>query len=200
MDHIIVALQPYTVNLLVISLVLNIVLFIAVRYLAIDPGFRIKTRAAGELSMWLAFGPRDIVYGDIDGLGLINDALTSGRTIGHDRFNRLMQWTCSQLRATDTALVYGGDELRFLVAPGTWHGFCERLQAVLRSAPLSCEERMRLVRATGRDYISITLAGESSRGVLTHRAALSRAKQRVQAAKPKNAIGQRGQIIEVAHA
>ena len=191
----IVTLHPIIVNLFAVSLVVNIALVCVVRHLAIDPGFKIKTRAAGELSMWFAFGPCDIVYGDIDRLSLINDALMSAGVVGHDRFNELMRWVCGQLRRTDVALVYGGDELRFRVAPGTWYGFCERLQRVLAAAPLTYEERLRLVRATGRDHISITLAGEPSRGVLTHRAALNRAKHRVQLAKPKDAAGLRGHII-----
>lgn len=188
-------LPSIAVNILVVSLVLNIALMFVIRRLAIDPGFKIKTRAAGELSMWFAFGPCDIVYGDVDHLGKINDALTTAGVVGHDRFNELVRWMCKQLRRADVALVYGGDEIRFLVAPGTWYGFCERLQRVLAAAPLTYEERMQLVQATGKDHISITLTGESSRGVLTHRGALNRAKHRVQLAKPKDGAGLRGHII-----
>jgi len=166
-----------------------------IRYLAIDPGFKIKTRAAGELSMWLAFGPRDVVYGDIDRLGLINDALTNGGTVGHDRFNAIMRGVIRQLRRADVALVYGGDELRFLVAARSGLGFCHRLQWLLQEAPLTDDERERLERATGRPYISMTLAFERSRSVTTHRAALQRAKTRVQGAKPKNAVGRRGEVL-----
>lgn len=166
-----------------------------IRHLAIDPGFRIKTRAAGELAMWLAFGPRDVVYGDVDRLGLINDALTRGGITGHDRFNELMRSVFRQLRRADVALVYGGDEMRFLVAPRTGHGFCVRLQGLLRDAPLTEAERAQLLAATGRDYITMTLAYERSAGVATHRVALDRAKVRVQGAKPKNAPGRRGEVL-----
>lgn len=166
-----------------------------IRYLSIDPGFRIKTRAAGELSMYLAFGPRDVIYGDIDRLGLINDALTSGSTTGHDRFNDIMRGVLRQMRRADIALVYGGDELRLLVAPRTGLGACHRLQWLLHEAPLTDDERARLERATGRPYISITLAFERSTSVSTHRAALNAAKARVQGAKPKGAAGRRGEVI-----
>lgn len=166
-----------------------------IRYLAIDPGFQIKTRAAGNLAMWLAIGPRDIVYGDIDHLGKINDALTIGEQSGHDRFNELMRLALRQLRRADIALVYGGDEIRFIVAPRSAHGFCRRLQEILHRLPYTQAERAALQAATGRPYITITLAYEPSNGVLTHKPALMRAKQRVSLAKPKGSNGQRGQIV-----
>lgn len=168
-----------------------------IRYLSIDPGFKIKTRAAGELCMCFAFGPRDVCYGDIDHLGKINDALTDpvrGVT-GHDRFNQLMRLAIAQTRRADVALVYGGDELRWLVRSGTGLGFCHRLQQVLRDVPLSDQERTRLLAATGVPYISITLAYEPSRGVLSHRTALNVVKVRVQGVKPKCGPGRRGEVI-----
>jgi hypothetical protein len=185
------------IGIIALALTLTIMACI-IRHLAIDPGFGIKTRAAGELAMWLAIGPRDVVYGDIDSLGKINDALTDPArgVTGHDRFNELMRWTLARFRRADIALVYGGDELRFLVWPGSGAGFARRLQSVLMAAPLTEAERARLLAATGRDHVTITLAVERSAGVCSHRAALNRAKVRVQAAKPKNAPGRRGEIVE----
>lgn len=164
-----------------------------IRHLAIDPGFNIKTRAAGELTMLLSLGRRDVVYGDIDHLGLINDALTSGEQIGHDRFNAIMRSVFGQMRQADIALVYGGDELRMLVKAGTGHGAAARLQQLLRSHPLTEAERARLSERTGKAYISITLGVASAR--LDKRAALERAKRAVAAAKPKGAAGRRGVIV-----
>lgn len=180
---------------IIILLLTNVLSITLVYYLAIDPGFKIKTSAAGKLAMWLAFGPRDIVYGDIDHLGKINQALTLGDQSGHDRFNELMQLACKQLRRADIALVYGGDELRFIVPPRTAHGFCERLQRSLRLLPYSTAERLAIYQATGERWITITLAYEKSNGVLTHHSALLAAKQRVSLAKPKGTIGKRGKIV-----
>jgi GGDEF domain-containing protein len=189
---------------LTISIVLNIALIVLARYLAIDPGFGIKTRAAGELAAWLAWGPRWVVYGDIDGLGLANDALTTTRQSGHDRFNEIARWVVSQLRGADIALVFGGDEWRFLVAPPRdgparrWHAeqFCLLIQRLLEHAPYTDAEHERLFSATGKCYITITLASAYSRGVWWHRTALAAAKTRVQIAKPKDRRGQRGEILE----
>lgn len=179
----------------IIASIVIVVLLGVIRYLAIDPGFQIKTRAAGQLAMWFALGPRDIIYGDIDHLGKINDALTIGDQSGHDRFNELMRMALRQLRKADSALVYGGDELRLIVAPRSAHGACRRLQEILQRLPYTQEERRALQAATGRPYITITLAYEASSGVLAHKPALMRAKQRVSLAKPKGSNGQRGQIV-----
>lgn len=164
-----------------------------IRRLAIDPGFNIKTRAAGELAMLLSLGRRDVVYGDIDHLGLINDALTTGAQLGHDRFNTIMRAVLGQMRRADIALVYGGDELRMLVKAGTGHGAAARLQQLLRDYPLTEAERERLSERTGKNYISITM------GVATAQhdkhGALERAKVAVAAAKPKGAAGRRGIIV-----
>lgn len=192
------------VSLSFASLLLNILLLLLVRYLAIDPGFGIKTRAAGELAAWLALGARWVVYGDVDMLGLINDALSTDRQSGHDRFNELVRWVVSQLRDTDIALVFGGDEWRFLVAPPRrgesrrWHAeqFCALIQRLLQTAPYTERERTALLDATGRPYVTITLASAYSCGIWSHRAALHAAKVRVQLAKPKNSRGQRGEILE----
>lgn len=179
----------------IISTIVIVLLVSLVRYLSIDPSFKIKTRAAGELAMWVALGPRDIVYGDIDHLGKINDALTMGDQSGHDRFNDLMQIALKRLRRADIALVYGGDELRFIVAPRSAHGFCERLQQILRLLPYTPAERNALLKATGNQWITITLAYVPSTGVMTHRNALLIAKQQVSLAKPKGQLGKRGKIL-----
>jgi len=184
--------------------VIIVLLVLLVRYLAIDPGFGIKTRAAGELSAWLAWGPRWVVYGDIDRLGLINDAFTTPQQSGHDRFNEIARWVVGQLRDADIALVFGGDEWRLLQAPPRaespkrWHAeqFCKRIQQLLEAAPYTDRERERLFSATGKCYVTITLASAYSRGIWSHRAALHAAKVRVQLAKPKQGQGQRGEILE----
>lgn len=165
-----------------------------IRHLAIDPGFGIKTRAAGELAMWLTLRRKDVIYGDIDHLGLVNAALTTAEHAGHDRFNQLMQGVIRGLRGADVALVYGGDEIRLLVASSTGLGAARRFQELLRAAPLSAAERAALRAATGKDHISVTLA------VARHcrpRQGLDRAKLAVAQAKPKHAIGLRGAILEV---
>lgn len=183
------------------SLLVNILLIAVIRYLAVDSGFRIKTRQAGALSMFLAFGPRIWVYGDVDRLSLINDALTSATQSGHDRFNEIMRWTCAQTRRrADDALVYGGDELRWgvrprLFGPDQGHAFCAHIQQVLAAAPMTDDERARLLAATDADHIRITLAYAHSSGLLTHRRALQAAKLAVQQAKPKDGVGQRGAIL-----
>jgi len=166
-----------------------------IRWLAIDPGFKIKTRAAGELTMWLHLGRRDVVYGDIDHLGLINDALTSDRQLGHDRVNTVMCDVFSCMRRADVALVYGGDEIRLLVGAGSGHGAAQRLQALLRDYPLTSTERANLFDRTGKDHISITLAVAAySRN---KREALDRARIAVGIMKPKRGTGARGQIVIV---
>ena len=191
-------------SLFAVSLLLNIALIALTRHLAIDPGFGIKTRAAGELAAWLAWGPRWVVYGDIDRLGLANDALATSAQSGHDRFNEIARWVVGQLREADIALVFGGDEWRFLLAPPRdgeprrWHAeqFSKRIQQLLATAPYRDAERDRLFSATGKAYVTITLASAYSRGIWSHRAALHAAKVRVQLAKPKNSAGQRGEILE----
>jgi GGDEF domain-containing protein len=190
--------------IMALSLLLNVGLVYLARFLAFDPGFGIKTRAAGELALWLTWGQRWVIYGDIDKLTVANWVMTTNDHTGHDRFNEIARWAISHLRESDTALVFGGDEWRFLVSPPRsgspqrWHAdrFCERLQALLRSAPYTDWEREQLLKATGYPYVRITLASAYSRGVWTHRAALNAAKVRVQLAKPKDGQGQRGEILE----
>lgn len=189
---------------LTISILCNIALIALVRYLAIDPGFGLKTRAAGELAMWLAWGPRWVIYGDIDKLTIANWVLSTEAKAGHDRFNEIARWAIGQLRESDTALVFGGDEWRFLVRPSIggrrqrWDAerFCQRLQGLLRAAPYSEWERAQLQQATGYPYVRITLASAYSPGVWQHRRALDAAKARVSKAKPKDSAGQRGEILE----
>lgn len=186
------------------SVLLNILLLALVRYLAIDPGFGLKTRAAGELALWLAWGPRWVIYGDVDKLTLANWVMTTADKAGHDRFNEIARWAIGQLRESDTALVFGGDEWRFLLKPSRGGRrlredaaqFCERLQGLLRIAPYNDWERAQLQKATGYPYVRITLASAYSPGVWHHRAALDAAKVRVQLAKPKDGHGQRGEILE----
>lgn len=181
-----------------------LVLALLVRYLGTDPGFGIKTRAAGELSLWTAhlFRHVDVVYGDIDSLGKINDCLTYGQTLGHDRFNQCMRATLSQIRHADKALIYGGDELR-IIAPsrriigGRRHhadadALAARLQTLLAAYPWTDEERARLRQATGRDYISITLAFAVDVPYRMRGRALGAAKATVGQAKPKAGTGRRG--------
>ena len=189
---------------LTFSIILNIGLVYLARYLAIDPGFGLKTRAAGELAMWLAWGPRWVVYGDIDRLTVANWVMTTNQKTGHDRFNEIARGAIKQLRESDTALVFGGDEWRFLIRPPSggrrhhWDAeqFCQRLQALLRTADYTDWEREQLQKATGHPYVRITLASAYSASVWHHRAALDAAKVRVQLAKPKDGTGQRGQILE----
>lgn len=188
----------------ILSILLNIILIAIVRYLWFDPGFGLKTRAAGELAMWLAWGPRWVVYGDIDKLTIANWVLSTEAKAGHDRFNEIAREAIRQLRESDTALVFGGDEWRFLVKPSIggrrrrWDAeqFCQRLQGLLRTASYTEWERAQLQQATGYPYVRITLASAYSPGVWTHRAALDAAKVRVQLAKPKDGTGQRGEILE----
>lgn len=191
-------------GILALSLLVNIALIALVRYLAIDPGFGLKTRAAGELALWLAWGPRWVVYGDIDKLTVANWVLSTESKAGHDRFNEIARWAIGQLRESDTALVFGGDEWRFLVKPSVggrrqhWDAerFCQRLQGLLRDAPYTAWERRQLENATGFPYVRITLASAYSTGIFSHRTALDAAKRRVSQAKPKDAPGQRGEILE----
>lgn len=197
-------MAPYILALFAVSLLLNILLVALARYLWIDPGFGLKTRAAGELAIWFAWGPRWVVYGDVDRLTIANWVLTTPEKAGHDRVNELAREVMSHLRESDTALVFGGDEWRFLVKPSTggrrqrWDAnrFCQRLQGLLRAAPYTDWEKARLQEATGYPYIRITLASAYSAGIWQHRAALDAAKVRVQLAKPKDGIGQRGEILE----
>jgi GGDEF domain-containing protein len=184
----------------VIGIIVAVAQLAVIRYLGIDPGFRIKTRAAGQLTMWFAFGSRWVIYGDVDRLGLINDALTDPATgiVGHDRFNEIARWVFARIRRADAAQVYGGDEWRILIS-GTsdWHAFCTRFQSLLRSAPYTDEEQARLMRATGNPYVTITLGAVRSGGVFRHQRALDQAKACVQCAKPKAAAGLRGHILNV---
>lgn len=190
-------------------IVIIIVQALVIRYLGIDPGFRIKTRAAGELSIWSAFLFRRvaIIFGDVDSLGLANGALTdeAAGVLGHDRMNEVMRWTLGGMRAADKALVYGGDELRLMLPVQRFpHGrrrltsaraVCERVQARLRTFPFTSAERGRLLAATGKDHISITLAYVEDVRYLDRRAALNRAKITVGAAKPKDQLGLRGHVL-----
>lgn len=174
---------------------------VVIRYLSIDPGFGIKTRAAGELSLWLSYPLRraSLVYGDIDSLGKINDALTDKAqgVMGHDRFNEFMQAVMRQTRRTDQALVYGGDELRWLVPTGDARGFCIGLQERMQAFPFSEAERARLQQATGKPYVSITLGYAANVPYLRRHAALAAVKVLVSKAKPKCAAGRRGEILTV---
>lgn len=194
--------------MLIIALLIIAGLLMLIRHLTIDPGFGIKTRAAGDLSLYLAYPFRraTIVYGDIDCLGKINDALTSDGVLGHDRFNVVLRGVLRQLRGTDKALVYGGDELRLLIPVGLRGGrraadnarmFCERFQALLHDAPLLNEERARLAQSTGYDHIRITLAYAPDARYTERRSLLERAKAIVGCAKPKDRPGRRGQILSV---
>lgn len=197
---------------LAVSLLLNILLVLLVRYLAISPSFGIAGQAAGWLKLWLIRGPRIWCAGDIDSLGDVNDVLGTPEKPGEDRWNELMTWVLRQLRADDTALLYGGDEFRWglrlddtrydrqPIDPARWRYaarlFCERVQAMLRQAPYTTEERAALLRRTGKPYVTITLAGAYSSGWGNHRRAIRAALARVKQAKPKDSNGQRGEILE----
>lgn len=194
----------YLIILSLATLALIATLAALVRYLGTDPGFGIRTRAAGDLSLWTAlpFRAVDVIYGDIDSLGKINDALTIGQTLGHDRFNQCMRATLAQIRGADKALVYGGDELRIIsparriVGRRRHHADCDaqasRLQQLLRDYPWTDAERARLLTATGRDHITITLAFAVDVPYRYRARALAAAKATVGAAKPKCSMGRRG--------
>jgi GGDEF domain-containing protein len=181
-------------------------LLMLIRHLAVDPGFNIWTRAAGDLSLHLAYPLRHstLIYGDVDSLGKINDALTLPGVLGHDRFNGIMRRVLCQMRGTDRALVYGGDELRLLVPVGVFGGrraednaraLCRRFQTLLRNADLLIEERQQLQDATGYDHIRITLAYAADVRYTERRRALGRLKAAVGQAKPKSGPGKRGQVL-----
>jgi GGDEF domain-containing protein len=208
-------MAPYILALhlvIVVQLLIIVALALLVRYFAISPSFGIAGQAAGRLKVWLTFGPRIWIAGDIDSLGDVNDVLGTPEKPGEDRWNELMTWVLRQLRADDTALIYGGDEFRWglrlddtrygrrRIDPARWRvsarGFCERVQAVLRSAPYSDEERSKLLKRTGKPYVTITLAGAYSPGWRSHRKAIRAALARVKQAKPKDSRGQRGEILE----
>jgi len=195
----------YTIMFL-FALAIIAALLVLIRYLAIDPGFRIWTRAAGELSLWLSYPFRRVtlIYGDVDSLGKVNDALTAEGMLGHDRFNYLMRSVLRQMRGTDKALVYGGDELRIVVPEGLRGGkrsednarlLCIRFQSLLLDAPLTEAERARLGQATGYDHLRITLAFESRVRYSARGATLRRAKAAVGLAKPKTNAGRRGEVL-----
>jgi GGDEF domain-containing protein len=175
------------------------------RHLAISPSFQIPVMAIGRLRLWTALGPKLWIYGDMDHLGLINDALTTPHRPGMARWNHLMTGVLRNIRARSKFLVYGGDEFGFELDPADRRGsrrradarlFCERLQALLRTADYTDEERAALRTATGLTYASITLAYVYSPGWRTHRRAFLAAQLRVMQAKPKDEIGRRGEILE----
>lgn len=196
----------------VVSLLCNIALTLLVRHLSISPSFGIAGQAAGWLKLWLIIGPRIWCAGDIDSLGDVNDVLGTPQTPGEERWNELMTWVLRQLRADDTALIYGGDEFRWglrlddtrydrqPIDPARWRDaarlFCERVQTVLRQAPYTPAERQALLRRTGNPYVTITLAGAYSSGWRNHHRAIRAALARVKQAKPKDRRGQRGEILE----
>ncbi len=197
---------------LTLSLAANLIQWRLMRYLAISPSFGILGQAAGRLLVALTFGPRIWTYGDVDKLNLVNDALSTAERSGMQRWNEIMTWVQSQIRADEKFLIFGGDEYgwglrlddtrygRRAVDERQWRAaaetFCTRVQALLRTYPYEAHERLALERATGQPYVSITLAYAYSAGRADHRAALNAAELRVVRAKPKASQGQRGQILE----
>lgn len=197
------------VILIVVLASIVIVQSIMIRYLWISPSFMIAGQAAGHIKLWGTFGPR--IWGalDVDNLGLVNSLLGTHERPGEDRWNEIMIWVLNHMRADDKALIYGGDEFRLgwllsgkdrtpITVENWWQharGFAERLQSLLRAAPYTEAEREALRAATGKPYVTITMALIYSPGWRWHRKAITAAMARVKMAKPKLGTGQRGEIL-----
>lgn len=191
--------------LFAVSLLVNILLIVLVRYFAVSPSFGIAGQAAGRLKVWLTFGPRIWTYIDMDHLGDINDILTTPTQPGADRWNELMRGILRHIRTEDKFLIYGGDEFGFS-SPTTsqderrqradGRAFGERLQALMRTAEYTDAERAALRARLGTPYVTCTVASVYSPGWRSHRRAIRAAGARVALAKPKDRRGQRGEILE----
>jgi len=159
-------------------------------------------------------GTRVWIYGDIDKLRLVNDALKSEKLSGMRRWNQIMTQIQEKIRSDERFLIFGGDEFgwglrlnsigirRHATRSSDWEklaiAFCKRLQSLMRDYNYSEHEKAELLRLTGKPYATITLAYAYSSCRNHHRIALNAAELRVIHAKPKDAVGDRGQILRAA--
>lgn len=200
--------------LLLLSLAINLVLLLYVRHISISPSFGIAVQQVGVLMVMTAIGPRICVYGDMDKLGKINDALKTEKKSGMRRWNEIMTKVQEKIRADEKFLIYGGDEFGWLlkltkaswrrrsISSDNWEvmaiAFCNRVQQLLREFPYEDHEKVALQSALGHPYATITLAYCYSESRSTHRIAMHAAESLVMMAKPKDGSnGKRGQILKV---